>query len=74
MTANHEILSEMGLSHKKLIALCNVVIQEGALGAKLTGGGSGGYMIALTPGQDLQESVASAIEKQGYGIIRATIG
>jgi len=74
MTENHEILIEMGLSHKKLIALCNVAIQEGALGAKLTGGGSGGYMIALTPGRDLQEAVASAIEKQGYGIIRATIG
>jgi mevalonate kinase len=74
MTENHEILIEMELSHKKLISLCNVAIEEGALGAKLTGGGLGGYMIALTPGQDLQEAVASAIEKQGYGIIRATIG
>ena len=74
MTENHEILIEMELSHKKLISLCNVAIEKGALGAKLTGGGLGGYMIALTPGQDLQEVVASAIEKQGYGIIRATIG
>jgi mevalonate kinase len=74
MTENHEILIEMELSHKKLISLCNVAIEEGALGAKLTGGGLGGYMIALTPGKDLQEAVASAIEKQGYGIIRATIG
>jgi mevalonate kinase len=74
MTENHEILIEMELSHKKLISLCNVAIEEGALGAKLTGGGLGGYMIALTPGKDLQEAVASAIEKQGYGIISATIG
>jgi len=74
MTENHEILIEMELSHNKLISLCNVAIEKGALGAKLTGGGLGGYMIALTPGQDLQEAVASAIEKQGYGIIRATIG
>ena len=74
MTENHEILIEMELSHKKLISLCNVAIEKGALGAKLTGGGLGGYMIALTPGQDLQEVVALAIEKQGYGIIRATIG
>jgi len=74
MTENHEILIEMELSHKKLISLCNVAIEKGALGAKLTGGGLGGYMIALTPGQDRQEVVASAIEKQGYGIIRATIG
>ena len=74
MRENHEMLIEMGLSHEKLITLCNVAIQEGALGAKLTGGGMGGYMLALTPGQELQEAVASAIEKQGYGIIRATLG
>jgi mevalonate kinase len=74
MTENHEILIEMGLSHEKLISLCNVALEKGALGAKLTGGGMGGYMIALTPGQDLQKTVASAIEKQGYGIIKATIG
>jgi len=46
MTENHEILIEMELSHKKLISLCNVAIEKGALGAKLTGGGLGGYMIA----------------------------
>ena len=74
MTENHELLFEMGLSHEKLISLCTLAIKEGALGAKLTGGGMGGYMIALTPDQKLQEAVASAIEKQGYGIIRATIG
>jgi mevalonate kinase len=74
MTANHELLIEMGLSHERLISLCDLALGKGALGAKLTGGGMGGYMIALTPGPDLQREVASAVEKQGYGIIRATIG
>jgi mevalonate kinase len=74
MTENHEILIEMGLSHEKLISLCNVALEKGALGAKLTGGGMGGYMIALTPGKDLHERVASAIEKEGFALIRATIG
>jgi mevalonate kinase len=73
ITKNHEILIEMGLSHEKLISLCNLALKKGALGAKLTGGGMGGYMIAITPGKDLQETVASAIEKQGCGVIRATI-
>jgi len=73
ITKNHEILIEMGLSHEKLISLCNLALKEGALGAKLTGGGMGGYMIALTPDQNTQEAVASAIEKQGCGVIRATI-
>lgn len=73
LTKNHEILIEMGLSHEKLISLCNLALKEGALGAKLTGGGMGGYMIALTPDQNTQEVVASAIEKQGFGVIRVTI-
>jgi mevalonate kinase len=64
----------MGLSHEKLIFLCNLAIKEGALGAKLTGGGMGGYMLALTPGKGLQETVASALEKEGSAVIRAVIG
>jgi len=74
MTANHKILIDMELSHEKLIYLCNMALEYGALGAKLTGGGRGGYMVALTPGKDLQDAVASAMEKQGYKVIRATIG
>jgi len=74
MTENHKILIDMGLSHKILIDLCNLALQKGALGAKLTGGGMGGYMVALTPGVNLQEKVASAIEKKGFAVIRATLG
>jgi mevalonate kinase len=74
MTANHKILIDMDLSHEKLIYLCNMAIELGALGAKVTGGGRGGYMSALTPGKDLQEAVAKAFEDEGYKVIRATIG
>ena len=74
MTENHKILIDMGLSHEKLIYLCNLAIEIGALGAKVTGGGRGGYMVALTPGKDLQKSVAVAMEQEGYKVIRATLG
>ena len=74
MSENHKILIDMGLSHEKLIYLCNMALEKGALGAKLTGGGMGGYMVALTPGRDLQETVASAIEKEGFAVIRAILG
>ena len=74
MTANHKILIDMDLSHEKLIYLCNLAIKLGALGAKVTGGGRGGYMNALTPGQQLQEKVASAMEEEGFKVIRAKIG
>ncbi len=74
MTANHEILIEMDLSHEILIRLCNMAIEMGALGAKVTGGGRGGYMNALTPGKELQDKIASAMEKEGYKVIRTTVG
>ncbi len=74
MTENHKILINMGLSHEKLIYLCNLADEKGALGAKVTGGGRGGYMVALTPGEDLQDDVATAMEQEGYKVIRATIG
>ena len=74
MVANHEIVIDMGLSHEILIHLCKMAMDQGALGAKLTGGGMGGYMVALTPGRELQEKVASAMEKEGYAVIRATVG
>ncbi len=74
MSENHKILIDMGLSHEKLIYLCNMALEKGALGAKLTGGGMGGYMVALTPGKDLQEIIASAIEKEGFAVIRAILG
>ncbi|MBN2859846.1 MAG: hypothetical protein JXK93_06255 [Sphaerochaetaceae bacterium] len=74
MSENHKVLIEMGLSHERLIHLCDTALELGAYGAKVTGGGRGGYMVALTPGKELQEKVASAFEAQGVPTIRATIG
>jgi mevalonate kinase len=74
MNENHKILIEMGLSHEKLIHLCDLASSLGAYGAKVTGGGRGGYMVALTPGKELQEKVAAAFEAEGIATIRASIG
>lgn len=74
MSENHSMLIEMGLSHPRLIELCSMAESLGAPGSKVTGGGRGGYMLALTPGKDLQERVASAFEAEGVPTIRATIG
>jgi len=74
LNANHAILIDMGLSHQKLVALCDRALAMGALGAKLTGGGRGGYMLALTPKEEVQELVASTFENDGYAVIRAAIG
>ena len=75
MTENHKLLFDMEMSHEILDYLCNLALENGALGAKVTGGGRGGYMVALTPGKELQDTVASVFEKDGYKlIIKATIG
>ena len=69
-------LTECGIfsHHEKLIYLCDLALKKGALGAKVTGGGRGGYMVALTPGKELQEKVASTFEKENFKVIRASIG
>lgn len=74
MTANHKILIEMEMSHEILIDLCTRAIEMGALGAKLTGGGRGGYMAALVPDEATQDKIATIFENDGYKVIRAVFG
>ena len=74
MSDNHKILVDMQFSHETLDYLCKLALEKGAWGAKVTGGGRGGYMVALTPGEKLQDTVASAFDREGYKIIRAVIG
>jgi mevalonate kinase len=74
MNENHNLLLEIGVSCKELDHLVDVARKQGAWGAKLTGGGGGGCMTALTPGKELQEKVAVAIEKEGFQVLRTKIG
>lgn len=74
MNENHRLLQEIGVSCKELDHLVDVARKQGAYGAKLTGGGGGGCMTALTPGKELQEKVAAAIEKEGFQVLRTKIG
>jgi mevalonate kinase len=74
MNENHRLLQEIEVSCKELDYLVNLARKQGALGAKLTGGGGGGCMTALTPTKKLQETVATTIEKEGYEVLRTKIG
>lgn len=74
MVANHQLLAEMEYSHEILDTMCKKSLEWGSWGAKVTGGGRGGYMISLTPGKELQDKIASAFDKEGYKVIKATIG
>jgi len=74
MNKDHELLQEIEVSSPELDFLVEVARENGAYGAKLTGGGLGGYMVALTPSKELQEKVAKAIEREGYYALRTRIG
>jgi mevalonate kinase len=74
MNENHRLLQGIEVSCKELDYLVDLARRQGAFGAKLTGGGGGGCMFALTPTSALQEAVAEAIEKAGYEVLRTKIG
>jgi mevalonate kinase len=74
MDENHKLLQGIEVSCKELDYLVDLCREQGAYGAKMTGGGGGGCMTALTPGKELQEKVASGIEKEGFKVLRTKIG
>lgn len=74
MNENHRLLQEIEVSSNELDLLVDVARKHGAFGAKLTGGGGGGCMIALTPGKELQGKVAKAIKNLSFDVLNTKIG
>jgi len=64
MDANHALLQEMTVSCVELDDLVEAARKSGALGAKLSGGGHGGNMIALVE-KDNAPAVARALSSAG---------
>lgn len=64
MNQNHALLQEMTVSSPELDQLVSAARDAGAMGAKLSGGGRGGNMIALVEPERAEE-VASALISAG---------
>ncbi len=65
MFAAHRHLANLGVSSERLDALVSAAGGAGALGAKLTGGGLGGCVIALLPADGDAERIHHALRAAG---------
>jgi mevalonate kinase len=73
MLENHKILQQLDLSCELLDSMVDNAMEAGSLGAKLSGSGKGGIMIALVAGQSEQHRVQAAFEKQGFWTLPVTL-
>lgn len=64
MNENHRLLQQMTVSSPELDTLVSAALNAGALGAKMSGGGRGGNMIALVADSNA-DAVASALKQAG---------
>ena len=65
LTKAHGNLKEIGVSSLEADALVNTALQHGALGAKMSGGGLGGCIIALVADYHQAQDLAERLEEKG---------
>lgn len=74
MNKNHKMLQQITVSGEINDELVEIALENGAIGAKLTGTGRGGLVIGLAENEATQEKIINVIEKKGYSAWRTTIG
>ena len=74
MNQNHKMLQQITVSGKINDELVEIALENGAIGAKLTGTGRGGLVIGLAENENIQEKIGKAIEEKGYSVWTTTIG
>jgi mevalonate kinase len=73
LTHNHVLLQKIGVSNSELDNLVEAALTAGALGAKLSGGGLGGNMIALVSNEQTSTVVDALISHGAIHTITTTI-
>jgi len=72
LTLNHAILESVGVSNEKLDAMVDYMGSLGAYGAKLTGAGGGGSVLAVAP-EAKEKSIVSRLSARGFETFRVKI-
>jgi mevalonate kinase len=65
MDKNQALLEGLFLSTSEIETMCDLARRAGALGAKLTGAGGGGCVVALVPSQGVADAVLDAWKREG---------
>lgn len=66
MNENQIILQQLGISHDKVRDIIDICSKAGAIGAKITGAGGGGAVIALAASKQESTKIVSRIKEAGY--------
>ena len=74
MDENHALLREIGVSCPELDALVAAARSAGALGAKLSGGGRGGNMIALVTAESASRVAEALVAAGAVRVIVTEVG
>lgn len=72
LTYNHAVLSFIGASNARLDALVDLLLSLGCAGAKLTGAGGGGSVIAVAA-EGKEKSTISELKRRGFDAFEASI-
>jgi mevalonate kinase len=73
MDLNQMLLGGLFVSTPEIERVCALAREGGALGAKLTGAGGGGSVVALVPSRAVGEAVLEAWKAEGFSGFSATV-
>lgn len=73
MNESQFLLERLGVSHEKADEIIDVAKSSGALGAKMTGAGGGGAIIALAATKEESANIAAEIKAAGFAAFEVEI-
>jgi mevalonate kinase len=72
LTINHAVLGTVGVSNETLDAMVDLFASLGSYGAKLTGAGGGGSVVAVAP-EAKEKSIVSGLTARGFETFKARV-